>query len=60
MLLNYTPYNELMDSGVHPYEAWEQTKDGIIEKAKYGTWKKDYFVSGPEESGRFCHINEIK
>lgn len=58
--MDYKQYHKLLGKGVDPDEAWEQSKDAILEGAKYGTWKKDYFVSGPEESGRFCHINEIK
>lgn len=32
-----------------------------MEKSKkYGTWLKDIFHVGPDSSGRWCHINEIK
>ncbi|GMH35111.1 hypothetical protein BSKO_02979 [Bryopsis sp. KO-2023] len=60
VLMNYGPFHKLLDKGENPGAAWDKTKDKIFESAKYGTWKKDYFVSGPEETGRFCHINEIK
>ena len=32
-----------------------------IEKGTiYGTWQADAFIVGPDSSGEFCHINEIK
>ena len=32
-----------------------------IEKGTiYGTWQADAFIVGPDSSGEFCHMNEIK
>ena len=45
---------------MEPTQAWEQSKDDIDENAKYGTWKGDYFLSKPDESGRYCHPLEIR
>ena len=41
-------------------KAWEQSKDEIDQTSRYGTWNKDYFLSKPEPSGRFCHADEIR
>ena len=61
MLLNYGPYQRLVKKGESPKKAWEKTKEKILARAKYGTWKKDYFVAEPDERGqKYCHINEIK
>ena len=61
MLLNYAPYHRLVKKGLAPEKAWEKSKDRILSRAKYGTWKKDYYVAEPDERGqRYCHINEIK
>ncbi len=45
---------------MEPTKAWEQSRDEIDEKVKYGTWNKDYFLSKPDGGGRFCHAAEIK
>jgi hypothetical protein len=32
-----------------------------IEKGTiYGTWQADAFIVGPDSSGEFCHMNEIR
>ena len=41
-------------------KAWEQSKDEIDQTSRYGTWNKDYFLSKPDPSGRFCHADEIR
>ncbi len=55
-----SPYQQRLEEGVEPTKAWEQSRDEIDEKVKYGTWNKDYFLSKPDGSGRFCHAAEIK
>lgn len=57
---NIAPYHQRLEEGVEPTKAWEQSRDEIDEKIKYGTWNKDYFLSKPDDSGRFCHAAEIK
>ena len=57
---NMAPYQQRLEEGVEPTKAWEQSRDEIDEKVKYGTWNKDYFLSKPDDSGRFCHKAEIK
>jgi len=54
------PYLKKIKAGVEPSQAWEETRDVIEGKAKYGTWLRDAFFTGPDESGRWCHIDEIK
>jgi len=55
-----SPYQQRLEEGVEPTKAWEQSRDEIDEKVKYGTWKGDYFLSKPDDSGHFCHATEIK
>ena len=54
------PFLKKVKGGIDPNTAWEETKDTIESKAKYGTWLRDAFFTGPDESGRWCHIKEIK
>ena len=54
------PYRKRLEEGVEVNKAWEQSKDEIDENSRYGTWKADYFLSKPDESGHFCHANEIR
>ena len=61
MVLNIGPYLRRVKNGEAPGEAWEKSQEKIFGRAKYGTWRKDYFVAEPDERGhRYCHINEIK
>ncbi len=57
---NMSPYRQRLEEGVDPDEAWEQSKDGIDENSRYGTWRADYFLSKPADNGHFCHANEIR
>ncbi|KAI8105680.1 hypothetical protein M9434_000262 [Picochlorum sp. BPE23] len=54
-----SPFLKKVKGGMDPSQAWEETKDTIESKAKYGTWLRDAFFTGPDESGRWCHIKEI-
>jgi hypothetical protein len=54
------PFLKKVKNGVDPATAWEETKDQIEGKARYGTWLRDAFFTGPDDSGRWCHIKEIK
>lgn len=54
------PFHKKVAAGIDPDTAWEQTKAIVEKKTRYGTWQTDFFVSGPDDSARFCHINEIK
>lgn len=54
------PFLKRVDQGENPEEAWKATKDDIQRKAKYGTWLRDAFFTGPDDSGRWCHIKEIQ
>ena len=55
-----SPYQQRLEESIEPTKAWEQSKDEIDEKSRYGTWKNDYFLSKPDDSGHFCHANEIR
>lgn len=55
-----SPYIKKVNEGEDADTAWAETKDEIENKAKYGTWLRDAFFTGPDDSGRWCHINEIK
>ena len=55
-----TPYLKKVEEGADPNAAWTEMKPEIERKAKYGTWLRDTFFTGPDESGRWCHIKEIK
>ena len=57
---NMSPYQQRLEEGIEPTKAWEQSKDEMDEKSRYGTWKSDYFLSKPDDSGHFCHANEIR
>jgi hypothetical protein len=54
------PYVKKVESGADPDAAWVETQPDIERKAKYGTWLRDTFFTGPDDSGRYCHMNEIK
>lgn len=40
--------------------AWAEAQPEIERSARRGTWLKDTFFTGPDESGRWCHIAEIR
>ena len=54
------PFFKKVEAGADPGAAWEETKGAIEGKAKYGTWLRDTFFTGPDDSGRWCHMSEIK
>ena len=55
-----SPYIKKVEAGEDPDAAWAATRGDIERKAKYGTWLRDTFFTGPDDSGRYCHIHEIK
>ena len=59
-VINMRSYHERLEEGVEPTKAWDNSKDDIDENARYGTWKGDYFLSKPDNSGHFCHALEIR
>ena len=59
-LIDMKPFHKKVDEGMDPEAAWQDTKAQVEKKVKYGTWATDFFVSGPEQSARFCHIDEIR
>jgi hypothetical protein len=54
------PFYKSIDEGMDPDAAWHETKAQVEKRIKYGTWATDFFVSGPDQSARFCHIDEIR
>ena len=54
------PYHNRLKDGVEPSKAWDQSKDEMDQGARYGTWKKDFFLSKLDDSGQFCHAMEIR
>eukprot|EP00803_Ostreobium_quekettii_P009913 evm.model.scf_942EXC.5 EVM.evm.TU.scf_942EXC.5 scf_942EXC:31247-37403(+) len=62
MVVNMGSFLNAVKKGEDPESAWDKMKEKIYSQAKFGTWRKDYFVAEPDSSGsgRFCHINEIK
>ena len=59
-LIDMKPFHKKVDEGMDPDAAWQEAKSQVEMKIKYGTWATDFFVSGPEQSARFCHIDEIR
>lgn len=53
------PLLKKIEAGADPESAWKEVRPTIEAKAKYGTWLRDTFYSGPDDSGRWCHIKEI-
>ena len=43
-----------------PQKAWKASQEEIEKGSVYGTWIKDSYVGGPDESGQLCHMEEIK
>jgi hypothetical protein len=43
-----------------PDAAWAEAKPEIERGVRYGTWLRDTFYMGPDPSGRWCHLAEIK
>lgn len=59
VLTDLSPFHKKLAKGVDPQRAWKATKDEIESKAIYGTWLRDSFVGGPDDSGQLCHLQEI-
>jgi hypothetical protein len=59
-LINTQPFLKRLEKGMEPNKAWEQAQADIEKGTIYGTWQADAFIVGPDSSGEFCHINEIK
>eukprot|EP01024_Parvocaulis_polyphysoides_P074653 TRINITY_DN962_c1_g1_i1.p1 TRINITY_DN962_c1_g1~~TRINITY_DN962_c1_g1_i1.p1 ORF type:complete len:420 (+),score=62.65 TRINITY_DN962_c1_g1_i1:188-1447(+) len=60
VLYDLRPLYNKVKKGVKPEDAWEETKKSIIDKAMWGTWDQDFYVSEPTEDARYCHVNEIR
>lgn len=54
-----TPYVKRIEQGMEPGAAWEQAQPEIEKSARLGTWLRDTFFTGPDDSGRYCHLKEI-
>lgn len=54
------PFLKRVGQGVEPDAAWKEAQPEIEKSAKYGTWVRDAFLTGPDDTGRWCHIYEIK
>lgn len=59
-LVNTAPFLKKVEKGMDPAKAWESTREEVEKQTRYGTWKSDHFLTGPDDSGRFCHMLEIK
>lgn len=55
-----SPYLNRLQEGVEVNKAWEQSKDEIDQSSKYGSWDSDFFLAKPDNTGAFCHANEIR
>jgi hypothetical protein len=49
-----------VEAGADPAAAWAEVREAVEGKARYGTWLRDTFFTGPDDSGRWCHIKEIR
>ncbi|EFN51473.1 hypothetical protein CHLNCDRAFT_140223 [Chlorella variabilis] len=49
-----------VEAGMDADAAWAEAQPEIERSARRGTWLKDTFFTGPDESGRWCHIAEIR
>ncbi|KAK9803569.1 hypothetical protein WJX72_000735 [[Myrmecia] bisecta] len=58
--VNLEPFYNRVEQGMEPRAAWAASKEEVERKAAYGQWQSDFFLAPPDESGRYCHINEIK
>jgi hypothetical protein len=54
------PFLKRVEGGEEPDVAWAAAQPEIEKKARYGTWLRDTFFTGPDDSGRHCHMREIK
>ena len=59
-MIDMSPFHGKVEAGMDPEAAWEESKELVEKKTRYGTWQRDFFILGPDNTGRFCHINEIK
>ena len=55
-----TPFHKRVEAGADPAAAWAEVREAVEGKARYGTWLRDTFFTGPDDSGRWCHIKEIR
>lgn len=55
-----SPFLKRVDKGVDPDTAWQEVQPEIERRAKRGTWVRDAHLTGPDESGRWCHLYEIR
>ncbi|KAL4854759.1 Phosphatidylinositol 4-phosphate 5-kinase 8 [Chlorella vulgaris] len=54
------PFISRVEAGMDPDAAWAEAQPEVERSARRGTWLKDTFFTGPDDSGRWCHIAEIK
>lgn len=54
------PYLKRVQKGMDPEAAWREAEPEVERKAVRGTWVKNVFLTGPDETGRWCHIHEIR
>ena len=55
-----TPFLKRVEAGMDPDAAWAEARPEVERSVRYGTWLRDTFFTGPDASGRWCHIAEIK
>lgn len=59
-LIDQGPFMKKMEKGMDPDKAWRESREEVEKKTRYGTWQADMFLHGPDSSGEFCHMMEIK
>eukprot|EP00887_Chlorella_sp_A99_P002543 scaffold6.g2543.t1 len=55
-----SPFIKLVEQGMDPDAAWAEAQPAVEKKVVYGTWLRDTYYSGPDDSGRMCHLAEIR
>jgi hypothetical protein len=55
-----TPFLRRLDAGLEPAAAWAEARPEVERSARLGTWLRDTFFAGPDDSGRWCHLAEVR
>lgn len=59
-LIDQGPFLKKVEKGMNPDKAWEQSREEVERKTRYGTWQSDAFLDGPDSTGQLCHMDEIR
>jgi hypothetical protein len=54
------PFLKRVEQGMDPDAAWKEAQPEIQASMVRGTWLRDAHITGPDSSGKWCHLREIQ